>query len=232
MYLNDLSIIVPTRNEAANIPLLVHSIPRQVNQILVDASEDDTAELACHMRTGKTMVYRSRERISAARHIGAQLAYTPWLLFTDADIHFSETYFKNIQSLPPLDAYYGPKLSKDEFISYYQRIAKWQSIADTLRIPAVSGSNFLVRRDAYFSCGGFNPVLLVNEDSELGWRLQRCGFKIKYARNLTVYAHDHRRLYRGSLKKTLHSLLRCTLLYLNLMPRRWRSSDWGYWTSA
>jgi len=232
MNLTDLSIIVPTRNEARNIARLVDSIPADVTLILVDAGEDETGEIACKMRPGRTLVHKSPERISAARHIGAQLAHTPWLLFSDADIHFSEDYFKVIQALPVLDACYGPKLSKDEFVSYYRQIAKWQSVADACRIPAVSGSNFIIRRDVYFSCGGFDPVLLVNEDSELGWRLSRQGFKIKYMPNLAVYAHDHRRLYQGSIYKTIHSVLRCSLLYLNLMPRRWRSSDWGYWNHS
>ena len=231
MNLNDLSIIVPTRNEAANIPRLLNSIPPEVNLILVDASQDQTGEIACQLRPENTWVYKSDARISAARHIGAQHAQTPWLLFTDADIHFSEDYFKIIQQLPMLDACYGPKLSKDQFSTYYQQVAKWQSIADAVRIPAVSGSNVLVRQVAYFSCGGFDPELLVNEDSELGWRLQRYGFKIKYNPDFAVYAHDHRRLYQGAFRKSLHSLLRCSLLYLNLMPHRWRSSDWGYWNA-
>jgi GT2 family glycosyltransferase len=111
-------------------------------------------------------------------------------------------------------------------------MAKWQAIADICKIPAVSGSNFFIHREVYFSCGGFDPALLVNEDSELGWRLPRHGFKIKFIPELTVYAHDHRRLYRGALRKTIHSMLRCSLLYLNLMPRHWRSSDWGYWNAS
>lgn len=231
MNLNELSIIVPTRNEAKNISRLLQSIPSDVNLILIDASEDETGEIACRMRPEKTQIYKSSFHIAAARHLGAQLAHTSWFLFTDADINFSEDYFIKLQSLPALDACYGPKLSKDEFVSYYGWVAIWQSIADGYRIPAVSGSNFIVRRDAYFSCGGFDPELLVNEDSELGWRIARRGFKIKYIPELIVYAHDHRRLYQGSFRKTIHSLLRCSLLYFNLMPRRWRSSDWGYWTS-
>jgi len=229
MNLNDLSVIVPTRNEARNIAQLVLSIPAEVNLILVDAGEDETGDIACRMRAGRTIVFKSSERIAAARHIGAQLAHTPWLLFADADIHFSAGYFKTLQNLAPIDACYGPKLSQNEFVSYYQSISKWQSIADACRIPAVSGSNFIVRREVYFSSGGFDPALLVNEDSELGWRLFRQGFKIKFNPDLVVFAHDHRRLYQGSFRKTMHSLLRCSLLYLNLMPRRWRSSDWGYW---
>jgi hypothetical protein len=31
------------------------------------------------------------------------------------------------------------------------------------------------------------------------------------------------------LRKTLHSISRCFLLYANLMPVKYRNYDWGYW---
>ena len=61
-------------------------------------------------------------------------------------------------------------------------------------------------------------------------RIKRHGFRIAFAPDLIVYARDHRRLQRGTLRKTLHSVTRCALLYFNLMPDRWRSHDWGYWS--
>lgn len=48
----------------------------------------------------------------------------------------------------------------------------------------------------------------------------------------TVYATDHRRLERGLLRKTAHTLSRCLLLYWDLVPSRWRNGDWGYWSEA
>jgi hypothetical protein len=46
-----------------------------------------------------------------------------------------------------------------------------------------------------------------------------------------LVAVDHRHLHKGAARKTLHSLARCALLYLNVMPDRWQESDWGYWSS-
>jgi hypothetical protein len=60
----------------------------------------------------------------------------------------------------------------------------------------------------------------------IGLAVKRNGFKTTFAPDLIVYAHDHRRLRRGTWKKTLHSLVRCMLLYLNCMPPRLRSQDW------
>jgi hypothetical protein len=34
----------------------------------------------------------------------------------------------------------------------------------------------------------------------------------------------------GVIAKTAHTLARCALLRTGLMPRRWRSHAWGYWS--
>ncbi|MCE1254693.1 MAG: glycosyltransferase [Anaerolineae bacterium] len=230
--LNDLTIIVPTRNEVQNIPVFLSSIPENILVVMIDASDDKTCEIARKVRPSKLLIYRSFERIAGARHLGAQLASTNWLLFTDADINFDANYFSRLSGLAPADAFYGPKLSQNEYKTYYQRIATWQGISQKMGIPAVSGSNFIVNRDSYFESGGFAPELTVNEDSELGWRLSQQGYDIKFKKDLIVYSHDHRRLRKGTTRKTLHSLARCLLLYLNILPRAWRINDWGYWSSS
>ena len=105
-----------------------------------------------------------------------------------------------------------------------------QQFSDRLGIPAASGSNLLIRQTAFQQSGGFDIRLSTNEDSEIAWRIQRLGFRVAFAPDLIVYARDHRRLQRGTLRKTLHSIVRCSLLYCNLMPDRWRGGDWGYWS--
>jgi hypothetical protein len=64
------------------------------------------------------------------------------------------------------------------------------------------------------------------------WRVKRRGYPVLFAPDLIVYARDHRRLEQGTARKTLHSISRCLLLYFNLMPARWRSHDWGYWSKT
>jgi GT2 family glycosyltransferase len=129
-----------------------------------------------------------------------------------------------------LDALYGPKLSVDAHHRYYQWFARAQQLSDRLGMPAASGSNLVISHHAFDAVGGFDLRLTVKEDSGIAWRIKRQGFRIRYTPGLVVFARDHRRLKRGTLSKTLHSIARCTLLYLNLMPDRWRSHDWGYWT--
>jgi glycosyltransferase involved in cell wall biosynthesis len=243
MELNELSVIVPTRNEAHNILAFLRSLPEAVELIVVDASEDETLELIASLRPAQTRVIRQLEdkasakprlarSIAEARQLGAQAATTPWLLFTDADVVFAPEYFDRLSAHPGWDVLYGPKLSADEHARYYRWFAGGQHLSHRLGIPAISGSNLLISRQAFETSGGFDLQLQCNEDTELGWRVQRQGFSIEFAPDLIVYARDHRRLRRGMLRKTLHSVARCSLLRFNLMPARWRASDWGYWSPA
>lgn len=229
MDISDLTVIVPTRNERQNIPAFLASLPIKVELIVVDASDDDTPDLIMQLRPTLTQVIRHPARITEARQIGARASHTEWLLFTDADIVFDADYFAYLAHYTTYDALYGPKLSKDYYRWYYTWFSGSQAFADRLGIPAASGSNLLVRRDVFWAIGGFDLQLSCNEDSELAWRIKRQGYRIVFSPELAVFARDHRRLERGLIRKTLHSLVRCGLLFSGLMPRRWRGRDWGYW---
>lgn len=226
----DLTIVLPTRNEANNIRAFLASLPTALSLIVVDASTDETLKLIRAARPARTTVLRCSGNVAVARQVGAEAARTPWLLFTDADVIFPAGYFERLRQHADCDALYGAKLSRDAYGWYYHWFTRGQQMAHALGIAAASGSNLLVRAAALTAVGGFDLELSCNEDSELGWRLQRRGFRVHYDSRLAVFARDHRRLQRGVLAKTVHSLTRCTLLYLGLMPRRWRRHDWGYWS--
>jgi GT2 family glycosyltransferase len=232
MQIEDVTVIVPTRDEAHNIGAFLASLPEAIHLIVVDASQDATPEMVKTLRPKRTLLLRHPARIAEARQAGAEAATTNWLLLTDADVVFAPDYFGRLVAYRGYyDAIYGPKLSNAEFSRYYGWIAQGQRLADALGVPAVSGSNLFVNKNMLTSVGGFDLQLTCNEDSELGWRIKRHGYRIAFAPDLAVIARDHRRLYRGVWRKTLHSITRCTLLYLNLMPKHWHGRDWGYWIS-
>lgn len=228
----DVTVIVPTRNEEGNIRGLLGSLPDDCHLVVVDAGEDRTADIVLETRPERTLVVRRRSTIPEARQIGTELAKTEWLLFTDADVMFPPDYFQNLPRYAGYDCVYGAKLSRDRFRRYYRWIARGQRLCQAFGIPAVTGSNLVVRREVVLSAGGFDPELVCNEDSELGWRIRRAGYRIAFAEDLPVFATDHRRLERGALRKTAHSVFRCLLLYFDLIPARWRRRDWGYWSRS
>lgn len=230
--LSDITIVIPTRNEADNIPSFLATIPEQTPLVVVDDSDDATPYLIRNHRPRRTQLLRCSSNVTQARQIGAETAVTPWLLFSDADVAFAPDYFPRLIQIIETggQVFYGPKLSRNQFRRYYRRFAQGQQLSHWLGIPAASGSNLLVQRSAFRAVGGFDLDLTCNEDSEIVWRLQRRGYRIRFISDLVVYATDHRRLRRGPWRKTAHSLLRCLLLWSGLMPHRWRRSDWGYWS--
>jgi GT2 family glycosyltransferase len=228
---DDLSVIVPTRNEAHNILPFMHSIPAHIPLVVVDSSDDETPNLVRAHRPENTLLLRRVVRISEARQVGAEAAQTGWFLFTDADIVFAPDYFDRLLEHLTHGLVYGPKFSADgAYRRYYRWFSRGQGLAHKLGIPAASGSNLLIRREAFFASGGFDLELTCNEDTEIVWRVRRAGYSVHFAPELKVYARDHRRLDRGVVRKTAHSLTRSLLLYFNLMPSRWRGQDWGYWS--
>jgi GT2 family glycosyltransferase len=244
MLCEELTVVVPTRNEIKNVPAFLASLPADLPLVVVDASDDDTPFLINRLRPTQTTIIRDSAHIAAARQIGAMHATTTWALFTDADVVFDQDYFKQVRAYigaerskkdhiskdDLFDAIYGAKRAQGRYAGYYRWFTWGQSLSDRVGVPAVSGSNLLIKRQALLQVGGFDPRLRCNEDSEIGFRLKQRGYRIRFAPDLIVYERDHRRLHRGALRKTVHSLARCTLLYFNLMPERWRGQDWGYWS--
>lgn len=195
MNLQDLTVVVPTRNEAHNIRALLHSLPASLSLIVVDASDDETPNIITTLRPAHTIVIQHPGTVTEARQIGAMAARTPWLLFTDADVIFAADYFDRLPAHSHADLIYGPKLSTDAFIRYYRWFTRGQRLLHFLGFPAASGSNLLVSRQAFLAVGGFDLRLTCNEDTELSWRVKRAGYRVTFANDLIVYARDHRRLH-------------------------------------
>jgi glycosyltransferase involved in cell wall biosynthesis len=133
----------------------------------------------------------------------------------------------------PWDAVCGPKLSRDGYGRYYRLVAEAQRLTyAAFGIAAASGSNMVLTRAAFRQLGGFRLDLRCNEDTELFLRAGRRGLRVRYDPGLVVWATDHRRLRRGLVRKSVHSLVRNALLYLVCkrpgLPRL-LEHDWGYW---
>ncbi|MBN1312932.1 MAG: glycosyltransferase [Anaerolineae bacterium] len=225
----DLTIILPTRDEARNILTFLASIPPDVPLIVVDSSCDETPHLIAEARPHNTAILHRQATVTEARQIGAAEAITDWLLFTDADVRFATDYFYRLRTWNNEGAIYGAKLSSGEYAAYYRWFVWGQGLSHRIGIPAASGSNLLIRRSVFDAVGGFDLSLTCNEDTEIAFRIQREGYQVDFEPDLAVYETDHRRLRRGVIRKTLHSLVRCLLLYFNLLPADWHASDWDYW---
>lgn len=231
-----ISVIVPTKNERQNLPRFLASLPADVELVLCDASDDGTAALALDLRPVGTRIVDAPGTIAAARQQGAQICRGDVLVFSDADIEFAPGYFGRLRERfdgTSGDGVCGPKLSRDAHAWYYRLVAASQRVAfSAIGVAGASGSNMAISRAAFEQLGGFRADLRCNEDTELFLRAGRRGFRVAYDDGLVVWATDHRRLRRGILWKSAHSLLRNVLLYLlctrPTLPRL-LVHDWGYW---
>jgi glycosyltransferase involved in cell wall biosynthesis len=227
----DVTVIVPTKNEIANIGRFLASIPDDIALVVVDSSDDGTPDLIAELRPAAEVI-RARTNIPIARQIGSDAAATPWLVFADADVVFAPSYFRRLEELDVGDdagGVIGTKSTVDGFDRYHRWFVRGQRLLSSLGIPAASGSNMLVRADALDEVGGFDPALSVNEDTELMFRIARSRYSVAFARDLTVLSFDHRRLEAGLARKIAHGAIRNTALYFGLFGDTVRRSDWGYW---
>lgn len=226
------TVVLPTKNEALNLPQFLASLPPEVQLIVLDDSDDGTPEILTALRPCNTWLVSMSGGVAVKRQRGAELARSEWVLFTDADIQFTPGYFGELKQHLKGDVVFGPKFSSGGHELYYHIFSRGQAIGIKMGLPAASASNMLVRRQALMEVGGFDLRLPCNEDTDLVMRLARAGYKITWAPNLIVHNTDHRRLRRGMLWRYTHILLRVLLLYLSMnsaVPRHWLYSDWGYW---
>ncbi len=232
MDLNQLTIIIPTKNEEKNILTFLDSLPKQLKLIVVDSSTDRTRELIQIRRPQNTEVVFEECNIPRARQLGADNASTEWLLYSDCDMIFDEAYFDNLEKMKIADdvgEIMGGKHSKDKYRWYYRFYSFNMMFFSWITIPVGSGSNMILRKKALQQIGGFDFSLSHSEDSDILWRIRRAGWKIIFNGALKVFETDHRRLDKGVFKKFWHGALRAFFLITGINKKSVRNSDWGYW---
>lgn len=192
--LPSLSIIVPARNEAANLDHLLPSLrmlryPGEYEIIVVDDnSTDDTTAVAAGW--GARVI--SLDTLPTgwhgkphACHQGALTAGGDWLLFTDADtIHAPDGPGRALgytvaQGLDGLSLFLD-----QECRNLSQRVALATAFAGLFAgLPQgatlLNGQYILLRRDVYLKSGGFSAVRgEMLEDVALGRHLRRLGYRV------------------------------------------------------
>ena len=82
-----MSVIIPTLNEAGNLPYVLNTIPRWVDEIIIvdGRSSDDTARIARVLRPDARIVHQMRKGKGAALRAGLESANGELLVIMDAD---------------------------------------------------------------------------------------------------------------------------------------------------
>ncbi len=173
-----ISIIIPTYNEAAHIASLLQYLKKHsgagVNEIIVtDAgSTDNTLVLAAG--EGATAVCSPQRGRAAQMNYGATLAKGDILYFIHADTFPPQTFASDISKA--VEEGYGLGRYKTKFLSSNPvlRINEWFTRFD-LFICMGGDQTLFVTKKLFDEAGGFRPEMLIMEEYEFCKRAREKG---------------------------------------------------------
>lgn len=194
-----LSVVITTKNEAANIAASVRSFDDAVARgeaevIVVDnASTDDTKEIASEL--GAAVYDKGPER-SAQRNLGWQKARGEWVIVLDADMIIPPETVEEILSVEEGDAYWIPEVRTGSGFRVKARNFE-RSFYDGTCVDALR----LFRREILEKTGGYDENLIAGpEDWELDIRVLATGAKCAVLKSHLI--HNEKRLtFRKMLEK-------------------------------
>jgi glycosyltransferase involved in cell wall biosynthesis len=93
-----LSVVIPTYNEAENIPVLLEQLTWAAEVLVVDSlSTDETPELV--QQAGATLLERACDTIGKQKNWAIKQAKHPWVLILDADERLTPALIDEIKTL-------------------------------------------------------------------------------------------------------------------------------------
>lgn len=202
-----LSVIVTTRNEAANIANCLHSfdeVKDDVELIVVDnSSTDDTKAIAAGL--GAVVLNQGPERC-AQRNLGWRTAGAEWVLVLDADMIVPPQTVSEIISIVedganPVDAYWIPETRVGSGIRVKARNFE-RSFYDGTWIDALR----LFRRTVLEKTGGYDEKLVAAfEDWDLDIRVLDLGVKCEVLKNGLIHNEASLSLCKVLRKKAYYT---------------------------
>ncbi len=165
--MSKVSIIIPTINEANNLPLLLSDlsiIQKEGEIIIVDGgSKDKTIDIA---NIYGAKVYKSSEKNRGLQlNIGAKNAKGDWLLFLHADTRLNDDWFRKINSVFKGDKnyiyYFKFKINNKKMIyRVLEILVNFRSIC--FKQP-YGDQGLVIHRKTYFKNNGFRKIPLMED---------------------------------------------------------------------
>ena len=239
MMRDDLTIVIPAKNEIAMLPKLLASLCKQdwdgmsrTRVLVADAgSTDGTVEAALSFR-GRLAIEVVRGGLPAVgRNAGARLARSRYVLFLDADVELPDASLLR-RAMDTMQR--GPLHLVTTNIGcrhggffddlLYAGNNLMQRVGSFLK-PFATGMFMLFELETFWKLGGFNEQALFAEDYLLSKGVAASRFKIVRGKVLTT----NRRF-----RKLGHT--RMVLMFFQTMVHSWDEEyflrDRGYWGEA
>lgn len=183
------SLVVPVRDEAGSIEILLRSIDEQVRQpdevVIVDGgSSDGTGALVRRLTAGDgrfRLIEAGPATPGRGRNVGIEAAIHPWVALTDAGISLDAFWLDRLARVAEHDervdvAYGSFRPTRGSLFERWADLAYVQPLAATPVGPVRSRfiASCLLRKEAWHRVGGF-PDLRAAEDRLFMARLDAAG---------------------------------------------------------
>ena len=174
--MSKISIIIPTINEANNLPLLLSDlsiIQKQGEIIIVDGgSKDKTIDVA---NIYGAKVYKSKERNRGLQlDMGAKESKGDWLIFLHADTRLTHDWFTKIKSVLKGDKnyiyYFKFKVNDKKII--YRGLETLVNFRSQYFKEPYGDQGLIIHRSIYLKNNGFRKISLM-EDVDFLRRLNK-----------------------------------------------------------
>lgn len=217
----NVSVVIPAYNEAENIAECLQAVKKEVQRsgveteiiVVNNASTDETASIA--EREGVMVVTENRKGITFARSAGFAASTGELIVNVDADTRMPEGWFstaipqftdsKIVAVSGPLVYYDAPAYMRF-FTHLFYRVGYAINYINGIlfrRTSLLQGGNFIVRRTALESIGGFDTsISFYGEDIDIGRRMSRVG-KVVFLFSLPMNTSGRRLMKEGLLKTGL-----------------------------
>ena len=174
--MSKISIIIPTINEASNLPLLLSdlsSIQKEGEIIIVDSgSEDKTIDIA-NIYGAKVIISKERNR-GLQLDIGARHSKGEWLIFLHADTRLTYDWFRKTKSFLKgnKNSIYYFKFKIDHKKIIYRFLEILVNFRSKFFKQPYGDQGLIIHRTTYFKNNGFRKIPLM-EDVDFLRRLNK-----------------------------------------------------------
>ncbi len=197
-------------------------------------SKDSTLEIAKRF-ANKIVVHKSstKQTIAEGRNRGAEVASGDILVFINGDTlpNNLEKFFDYVTKWALRDLKFvalaikvlpfpDEEIRKDKIFYFLHN--NYVKLLNIIGVGMGRGECQVVRRDAFWKVGGYNPKIVAGEDFDLYRRLAKVG-KIKFVEDVWVYESPRRFRKLGYLRTILRWLLNGIFV---MLFRRSYSSNW------
>ena len=187
------SVVTPVRNAMRYLPRTVPTVLEAarntggIELIYVDNGSTDgsyeylAATEGCHVQR------QSGVSIAALRNLGASQACGDYLSFLDADCAIGTRYFEEALDVMQTSkaAATGSEVQMPPEVHWIART--WHglhALGSDREVQWINSANFFISREIFHRIGGFREDLRTGEDTEIGQRLIREGYKLRADRRV------------------------------------------------